>query len=140
MDKDSIIRSIAHCNDIQALREIVKAARGRESTLAQRKYQADCAAAWERVRGLPRGAALYCCAARTFIGGPMQRGDAVTVYAVQPRAKRLWVQMSDGKLVYLTPAGVNRYDLRTEPPASRLPELERKIVEAIAGRIKEALP
>jgi len=133
MDVEKIIRAIQRCNDVSALNQIKKAVYKRSDTVVQRNYKMTVGAAWDRVRNLQPGAVLYCCSAGTFLGGPFQRGDQMTVHSLQSRVKRLWVtSKKDAKLYWFGPQGVERYNLQVEPPAQPLSESERKLAEAVS--------
>ena len=130
----NIKRLIGRINDDKELREIEKAARARIRVLTERRYAECCAQAWERIRVLPVGTTLHVCASGTFVGGPFQRGDSFELTHIQPRAKRVWVTFN-GKQYWFEPPGMNRYDLRTEPPATKLDPEARKSIERVAERI-----
>ena len=87
----------------------------------------------------PRGAPLFCCNVGTFIGGPLQRGDRVEVYAVQPRKRLLWVRAANGRLLGFRPADIDRYDLQLTPPANPLSATARALSEGVANILTRAI-
>lgn len=130
-----IRRLIGHLTDVKECGRASVVATERQRELLRRQMASKEAAAWDRVRNLPEGTTLYCCASGTFMGGPFQRGDSMEFRCVQPRAKRLWVKTADGKSYWFTPASINRYDLQLAPPANPISDDERKVVERITGRL-----
>ena len=120
MNVEIIRRMIGQCDVPAELAEVRRAADDRSKLLAERTRKRLEGEAWERVRHLPHGTKLYCCASGFFLGGNIQRGTAMTVYSVQPRAKRLWVLLEGetSPRYWFAANGVHRYDLRTEPPAN----------------------
>lgn len=127
-------RAIGQMKDIAELQAVIRAARARVDTLRERDYAARVAAAWERTKNQPLGQILHVCAEGTFVGGPFQRGDSMVLVAIQPRAKRIWVD-TKGSRYWFAAKSIERYDLRTEPPAKPLDPEHRAMVERIAGRL-----
>jgi hypothetical protein len=138
MDTTKVKRMIGQCDDPKEVGEIIKAATNRQALLCKRQYQERCLEAWERVRVLARNATLHVCAGGTFLGGPLQRGDSMTVIGIQPRVKRLWARLQDGTSYWFGPAGVERYDLRLEPPASPIGPNERKLADSLGKALDTA--
>lgn len=129
-----IKRTIGQMKDIAELNAVIRAARSRIDTLRERKHADNVAAAWERIKVQPLGQVLHVCAEGTFVGGPFQRGDSMVLVAIQPRAKRIWVD-AKGSRYWFAAVSIDRYDLRTEPPAKPLDPKHRAMVERIAERI-----
>lgn len=134
-----IRRLIGHVDDPKELVAIIKSAKERQELLFERLSEKSEAEAWARVKDLQRETTLYCCASGTFLGGPIQRGDSMTVYFIQPRKKIVWVTLKDGSRYWFSPKGINRYNLRTEPPVNPLSELERKFANTTGKIIAESL-
>lgn len=130
-------RAIAHLNDITELRELRKACVDRIGVLEERAYAKLVSAAWERVRVLEPGTVLYVCAKGTFFGGPFQRGDKLRIQRVGRRV--IYAEHGEKGLYSFPPKMVERYDLRTEPPADPLSAEAREHVERVAGRVAESL-
>lgn len=133
-------RAVGQCKDVQELRELRRAVVERIGVLEKREYQKRVDEAWERIKGIPLGTVLHVCCTGTFFGGPFQRGDSFKVTYIQPKAKRIWIE-HQGKVngLYLPAVQVERYDLRTEPPANPMDSEQRASVERMAGRIAESL-
>lgn len=131
-------QAVGRMNDVKELRELKQAVAARIGVLEERAYAAKVAEAWERTKDVQVGATLYVCAAGTFFGGPFQRGDSMKVTHVQPRAKRIWVDVG-GKPYWFGAKGIQQYDLRTTAPEKPMDAEERKRVERMAGRIAEAI-
>lgn len=136
MDVSRIKASITRSRDIEAIREIISHAKARIYAIEAEKHAAGVAAAWAAVKGLEIGTVLYINAEGTFLGGPWQRGDAVRLTHIQPRAKRIWTE-NDGKSYWFDARGVYRYALKTTPPSNPLPKEEREMVSRVFGRIAE---
>jgi hypothetical protein len=137
MDTTKVKRIIGQCDDVKELNSIIAHAKRRADDLYKRAAAQQAAEAWERVKLLTHGTTLYCCASGTFVGGPLQRGDSMTVHCIQPRKKRLWVKLTSGEMYGLGPRFIARYDLRTEPPVAPLPGNERRMAEAVGKVIPE---
>ena len=122
--------------ELEALQAQVKA---KLKELYQARNEAFWARAWERVRHLSRGEALYCAIGGTMIGGiGLQRGDKVTVYAVQPRKKRLWITLKNGKSFGLSPRMVHHYNLQLDrPPKKKGPQFDRKLAARLGKVFNE---
>lgn len=131
-------RAIGRMNDLTELTELKKAIYERIQVLQQRAHAAKVAAAWERIKDVQIGATLHVCASGTFFGGPFQRGDSMQLTHKQPRAKRIWFTCK-GVRYWMDAGLIERYDLRTEPPAEPMKPEQREQVERIAGRISESL-
>lgn len=132
--------AIGRINDTKELCRLGAAIRHRIKLLEHRAREARYAAAWERVKNLPAcGAPLFCCNVGTFIGGPLQRGDRVEVYAVQPRKRLLWVRAANGRLLGFRPADIDRYDLQLTPPANPLSATARALSEGVANILTRAI-
>jgi hypothetical protein len=122
MSMTSLKQSIARITDRKQLQELQAYCKERGTLLWKREEARSAAEAWERCKGLPVGTMLYCNASGIFLGGAIQCGTALRVYAPsQPRAKRIWATVvKDGKdegVYWFGPEGIHRYDLRTERPA-----------------------
>lgn len=105
MNLIDILAFIQATEDGQGLRIIHGAVQQRQRTLTKEVALRRATEAWDRVKCHKRGDVLYCCAEGTFIGGPLQRGDKMTVYAVQPRKKILWVTVKGNKYSLAFPPG-----------------------------------
>lgn len=136
----NIKRTIGQMQDVTELRQLKKAILERIDVLEKRAYAAKVEAAWERVKDLPKGTMLHVCSTGTFFGGPFQRGDSFKITYVQPRARRIWIEhkgVVNG--AYFDARNVERYDLRTEPPADPMKPEHRAEVDLMAARVQEAL-
>ncbi len=136
MTVDSMILSIGLLPDVESCTKIIKAARERQELLrdAARKKAVD--EAWARAKRWKPGDSVWCNTEGTFIGGPIQRGDKLTVYHVQVRKRILWVSFR-GKRYWFDSSGVHRYNLRTVPPKKPIDAIERKMVERVADVVAE---
>lgn len=119
----SLKQSIARITDRKQLTELTTYCKERSSLLWKREQEAAKVAAWERVKDLPVGTTLYCCASGWFLGGAVQRGTQFRIYhKAQPRAKRIWTCIvrngKDEGVYWFGPEGVQRYDLQLTLPAN----------------------
>ena len=135
----SLKRSIGHINDVQELRELRKAIVERIDVLERRAYAKRVEERWQLLKDTTIGTTLHVCAKGTFFGGPLQRGDSMTVFAIQPRARRIWVRVLNGTEYCFDAKSAERYDLRTEAPADPMDAAAREQVDRMAGRIAESL-
>jgi hypothetical protein len=121
MTLDAIKQWISKATSEQDLLTLKKAIRDREHKIFRAKLAKAEREAWERVKDLPKGTVLYCCAAGYFLGGNIQRGTKLVVNgssAGQPRRrKRLYVTVAGNKgAFWFSPNAIHSYNLRTEPP------------------------
>lgn len=139
MDLPESLNFIETTEDMKALEAIRRAAKQRQEALLKEAARHRAAQAWDRVKCHKQGDVLYCCADGIFIGGHLQRGDKVKVYAVQPRKKLLWATLKGEKEPrYFTPGMIARYDLRQFPPEKPISLAERKLAEG-CGKVMERL-
>lgn len=130
----SFIELAANEKEVETIRN---AAYKQGKILAKESAEREATAAWSRVKSHKPGDTLYCCASGTFLGGPLQRGDKVTVLAIQPRKKLLWVTVKGKKnSFYFTPRGIARYDLRQFPPEKPITQDERKLADNMGNVLK----
>ena len=127
----SIVRQeIENCTDKCELSQVIDACKKRQLVLAKKAFDTLSKAAWDRVKKLPPGTPLYCCAQGVFMGGDWQRGDMGEVLTVQPRKKRLWLKRN-GVHYWFEPCAVMRYNFQTEPPTDALPKQTRHLYEQL---------
>lgn len=139
MNLIDILAFIQATEDGQGLRIIHGAVQQRQRTLTKEVALRRATEAWDRVKCHKRGDVLYCCAEGTFIGGPLQRGDKMTVYAVQPRKKILWVTVKGNKYsLAFPPWAIARYNLCQHRPENPVPPQEGNLVEGF-GKIMEGI-
>ena len=134
MDTEGIRRQIGRCTDAASLGDIIAKCRQRRKVLAERAAVKAAEEAWERVKHLQHGDTVYCCALGVFLGGTIQRGDALRVVGVQPQAKLLWLDV-DGKRWWFEPAGIARYDFQTQPPEDPCSKLDRAMAKRVGKLI-----
>lgn len=132
--KAAIKSSITKCTDHLVLNELAKHIRERKDQINRDVYETKKAALWDEIRNAKIGSQIYVCCEGTFLGGPFQRGDSMTITHIQPRAKRIWAT-ANGKQYGFDAAGIARYTLRTTPPTLALPRTEREIVDRIVSRL-----
>jgi len=137
MDLTKLKRIIGQCNDHGELRHLAQAVRDRQRAIEKREWSERKDAAWQRLRGAAVGADMWCHATGTFVGGGIQRGDHATIHSVQPRAKRVWLTLDNGKLLGCDLAGLARYDWRPERCDNPLSDAARKDAEAIGDAFAE---
>ena len=132
---------IAHCADIKLLSEWRKQIETRLKLLGERRAAQAADAAWETAKTWQRGQKLYCCSPGTFLGGPIQRGSELTVYALQPRKKIVWFSMDDGKsyCYWMSPSALVRYSLKTSPPENPVSEETKKLAQKMGETINSVL-
>lgn len=138
-------QSIARITDRKQLTELSTYVKERSSLLYKREQEALTKAAWERVKDLPVGTMLYCCANGWFLGGAVQRGTQFRIYhAAQPRAKRIWTCIvRDGKdegVYWFGPEGVHRYDLRLEKPTNPISDKMSANLAEVGKVLNEIIP
>ncbi len=121
---------------LSELYELRRQTRARIEELEKEAIAKNIARAWEWVRHMAPGEALWCHATGTFLGGPLQRGDKVTVYAVQPRKKLLWINLKTGRTISFNPWNIHRYNLQLDKPAKPIDPATRKMAHAF-GKIVE---
>ncbi len=131
-------RSVGKMHDVQELRELRKAIVERIDLLEKRAHAKRVDDHWQSLKDVPVGTVLHVCSTGTFFGGPFQRGDSMTVFAVQPRARRVWVRMND-KQYWIEAPRAEQYLLKTTPPERPMSQEERARVDRMAGRMAEAL-
>lgn len=143
MDLTKIKRQLAHASP-QELGDVIRYCKQRQKVLADRLYAERLADAAERAATWATGPEVHVehvwvHAQGTFVGGPFQRGDKLTVTHYQPRAKRLWVTFR-GTSYWLDAKGINRYDLRAEPMDEKpMDDEHRASLDRMAGRLGQAL-
>lgn len=115
MNGSEVVAWVDLVDDRGVLQLVRKAIDARLSKLSEIAWKARRDEAWTRYRRFKPGISVWCCASGTFLGGPLQRGDRVTVEHVQPRARRLWLRIK-GKLWRFGESDATRYELRTVPP------------------------
>lgn len=126
--------------DIDALNQIIKYCRDRRNKLSSLAYKQDCAKAWDRAKGWGPRQVIYCASTGVHLGGPLQRGDKLTVHAIQPRKKILWAVVErSGEMVGFPSTQINRYSLQTEPPPDSALPLDRKFAAKLGRVITTAL-
>lgn len=119
---------LSHLTDVRELYRLKSVISHRIDVLHKQQSEQARAAAWERLKNQPPGTVLYCCSEGTFMGGPFQRGDKMTVHCIQPRKKVLWVKYGpEGaqKFHGFFPLGILRYNLQLTPPANPIRPTER---------------
>ena len=146
MDVTHVKQVISACHDVNQVSELERHCKERVKELWKRELDRLETEAWDRVKKLKTGTVLYCCAEGIFIGGDIQRGDKVEVYCIQPRRKRLWVDLFDEtgktkkKYVWLSPSSIHRYNLRVEPPAHGLSKLDRAGLKEVGAILDKVIP
>jgi len=123
MNITNLKQSIARITDRKQLQELQTYCKERSSLLWKREEAQKVTEAWERCKDLPVGTMLYCNTHGFFLGGSIQRGTALRIYArSQPRAKRIWTTIvrngKDEGVYWFGPEGIHRYDLRLTQPDS----------------------
>ena len=138
MDVSKVKRMIGHCNSMDELREVKKAVGARQNILIKRARQKKRDEKVEWARTLKVDEFIYCCAEGTFLGGPLQRGDALVVEHWQPRAKRLWVRtINEDRQLWFEAKGMVRYDLRSEKPDNPVSDSERRLANRVSEVAEE---
>ncbi|HLL74793.1 MAG TPA: hypothetical protein VK421_05970 [Pyrinomonadaceae bacterium] len=137
MSEQEILEFISAATDVDLCDRIQSAAHKRKRALAQAAFEAKVAEHWKQTVWLKPGDALYCNATGTFLGGPLQRGDKVTVYAVQPKKRVIWLKV--GKHTFgFSAIEFYRYKLSRQKPESALGKTERAHAEAAGKVFQEA--
>jgi hypothetical protein len=138
MDVTTIKRMIGQCDDLKEIGIVETAIKERRTLIHKRLQEKAEADAWARVKNLKNGDTLYCCADGIFLGGTIQRGTVLTVYTVQPRAKRLWVtQQNVDHPLWFKPAAIARYNLQTTPPTRPISPGELSVAKAVTEAISD---
>jgi hypothetical protein len=83
MNKEEVLAVIENCNSNADCADIQKVARDRGAAIRSAAYKAQVDEYWKRAIFFREGETLYCAAAGTFIGRPLQRGDKCTVHQVE---------------------------------------------------------
>lgn len=139
--KAKIIRLLSRMTDIHLMREIRVHLDKRVKLISDRKAKERHDRKWAEVLTWPVGTPIWCCAQGTFIGGDHQRGDEFKVYAIQPRAKRLWVTKLKGKgsgtQYWFSSEAVCWFSLETKPPAAPIDAADRKMAEQVGKMVEE---
>ena len=141
-DLTKIKRSLAHAS-VKELYDIIRYAKARVKELEKREYEAKVEEAWSRAKEWAKmydvkTETVYVCSEATHIGSPIQRGDALTVVCLQPRAKRLWLKFK-GKEYAFRPQDIKRFNLQAEPPEKPISEADRQMADRMASRLAKAL-
>lgn len=131
MSKDEILFFIATCDDAEVCDTISNAAAKRRKEIHTKAYEARVAEFWKRTNVWKVGQTLYCGAAGTFIGGPLQRGDKGTIYAIQPKKKVLWLSIGK-RTIGFNATMLLRYHLQPDPPENPATKIDRAISERLA--------
>lgn len=134
MTKGDILNFIDTAENESDCREIIKAARARQEALATASYKARVVDYWKRAIYFREGQTLYCAAAGTFIGGPMQRGDKGTVYRmdIDGRKKTIWLKLGK-RIIGFRESEALRYNLQPEKPEKSVSPEMRGMAERLAG-------
>jgi hypothetical protein len=144
MDLVKVKRMIGQCDEPKELSELVVACKKRQELLWQRARLKSEHEAWARIWGQKPGTRVYCHARGIFLGGSIQRGDAMEIYQVQPRAKRVWVKLRPDQpkekqeLIWLGPGALARYEIQLEPlPDTPELQLDRKGLAEVGKILSE---
>lgn len=137
MNEQQVLGWIKRCKDDASLRKIRSIANARMHDLAIELWNAKKEQKWLEAKQWKVGQKIYCCASGTFIGGPIQRGDAFVITYIQPCKRVVWCSPEGEKPnKYGFPVSeLARYDMQLTPPANSISPLERKIVEKLGGII-----
>lgn len=117
-----IVRGVAHLTDPNDLRAVDRAVFRRQKSLGRQIQAKAYAKEWPIVAAFKPGDVVYSHTSRGLHGGlGIYRGDCFTVYAVQPRAKRLWLTRKDqgaraNPFSISRPHNITGYRFRKEPP------------------------
>lgn len=141
----SLKQSIARITDRKQLNELTTYIKKRSTLLWNKEQEVAKTEAWNRVKDLPVGTMLYCCATGWFLGGAIQRGTQLRIYAAsQPRAKRIWTTIvrngKDEGVYWFGPEGVHRYDLRLEKPTSAVSDKMSANLAEVGKVLNEIIP
>lgn len=129
-----ILKSIAHCNDQKILHGAIAASRKRLQILAKRNYENKLAAIWDEAKTWKPGEAVYCNTEGLFIGSKVQRGTRATIILVQPRARRVWMDVN-GNSIGFGLASLERYDWRKTVPNNPVSDSDRKLANDIGNTL-----
>lgn len=134
MSKDEIIEAIKLLDNSKECTEISEAAKERGKAIRQAEYDQQVKEYWARAIFYREGMTLFCNAAGTFLGGPMQRGDKCKVLSMDDidnkKHPRIWVTI--GKRSYgFPPNEAYRYRLLPTKPKKPLSQLERGLAQTV---------
>lgn len=137
MDLSRMKRIVGQCQETGELTKLERHISKRISVLANRAHKAGVDRQWEIIKNAKVGDTLYVTTAGAFVGGDIQRGDALKVSYVQPRAKRIWFYGENGKAndMYMNASQAMRYLLRFEPPEKPMSETERNMHKRIGENL-----
>lgn len=128
--KAAIKSSISKCTDVAILSELEQHIVMRKVEIRKAEWESKKTAFWDGIKKAKPGDTLYVTFDGTFVGGPFQRGDSMTLTYIQPRAKRVLVD-AKGKTYWFDVVGIAKYELRTTPPESPISASERKIADTV---------
>lgn len=137
MTRDEILKSIELLDSEQDCRAIQQAANKRGEAIRTEQWKQRVADYWSKAVYFCAGETLYCAAAGTFLGGPMQRGDHGKIYRmdIDGRKKTIWLKIGK-RIIGFSGAEPLRYQLQREKPEKPINESEREM----ANRLSKVLP
>ena len=140
MDLTKMKRSVGQCDDIKDLSNLGQHIKKRVELLRKREWAATVSAVWNEIKDCKAGDVLYVTCRGAFVGGSIQRGDALKVSCLQPRAKRIWFYGKDGEqhAFYMGCVDAARYKLSKTQTDNPMSEESKAIHERMGERFREA--
>lgn len=147
MTADELIAEIEAITDPKECHRIYMAVQARAEQIHAALQQRAVTERWKRLEKCRRDTTLYVTTKGMFLGGPLQRGDAVKVVRVDKDQEILHVRLHRirGKIIKgddsqfaFRPRDCTRYGLDRDPPEQSASAADRKMADAL-GEVMDTL-